>query len=347
MKKALMQICTAMMVLALISGCQQKTTGTSPIQETGILTLSVNPEIAIEYNKEGKVTQVTGKNEDGLKIVQEMKDYIGKNCSDVVDELVVSIHKAGYFVDDIDGNSKNIVIQIESGSIIPNENFINEVTTKAQNTVKNLTLDSAVVAIDDDDYDQRYQQQGKPSFYITKEKAQEIALAQAKVNASEAYFDDREFDFENGVAIYELEFTANGIEYDYDIDAMTGKVLRAEHDSKEDRNDHDDNQRHPQQSNASYITKEKAQEIALAQAKVNASAAYFDDREFDFEKGAAIYELEFTANGIEYEYDIDAVTGKVLRAEHDAKDDRNDRYDDDDHDDDWDDRDDDDDDWDD
>ena len=65
-----------------------------------------------------------------------------------------------------------------------------------------------------------------------------------------------------------------------------------------------------------YITLEKAQEIALTQANVNAANAVFDDREFDHDDGTPIFELEFTANGNEYEYDIHAVTGKVVRAEH-------------------------------
>ena len=33
----------------------------------------------------------------------------------------------------------------------------------------------------------------------------------------------------------------------------------------------------------------------------------------DFERGRRIYEIEFYKDGFEYEYDIDAVTGKVLK----------------------------------
>ena len=42
----------------------------------------------------------------------------------------------------------------------------------------------------------------------------------------------------------------------------------------------------------------------------------FDDKEFDHDDGTPVFELEFTANGNEYEYDIHAVTGKVVKAEH-------------------------------
>ena len=80
-----------------------------------------------------------------------------------------------------------------------------------------------------DDYDPAYAKDGEPSPYITLEKAQEIALTQANVNAANAVFDDREFDHDDGTPIFELEFTANGNEYEYDIHAVTGKVVRAEH----------------------------------------------------------------------------------------------------------------------
>ena len=92
-----------------------------------------------------------------------------------------------------------------------------------------LNLTSDIVTIDDDDYDPTYTTAEKLSPYITLEKAKEIALAQADVSAADAVFDDKEFDHDDGTAIFELEFTANGVEYEYDVDAVTGKVLKAEH----------------------------------------------------------------------------------------------------------------------
>ena len=40
---------------------------------------------------------------------------------------------------------------------------------------------------------------------------------------------------------------------------------------------------------------------------------YLKIKEFDFDDGIAIYELEFTAGGSEYEYDVHAVTGKSIK----------------------------------
>ena len=219
----------AIALTVLLTGCGAPAQEGTALKETGILTLSVNPEIQIEYNRDGKVTALTGRNDDGKGIVEVYPDYIGKNCETVLQDLIVEINEAGYFVDDIDGNKKNIVLQLEPGSVLPSDNFLADMSASTQEAVKRLSLSSGIVTIDDDDYDPAYAKDGKLSPYITLEKAQEIALTQANVDAVDAVFDDKEFDHDDGTPIFELEFTANGNEYEYDIHAVTGKVVRAEH----------------------------------------------------------------------------------------------------------------------
>ena len=213
----------------LLAGCGAPAQEGTALKETGVLTLSVNPEIQIEYNRDGKVTALTGRNDDGKGIVEAYPDYIGKDCEAVLRDLIVEINEAGYFVDDIDGNKKNIVLQLEPGSVLPSDNFLADMSASTQEAVRGLEISSGIVTIDDDDYDPAYAKDGKPSPYITLEKAQEIALAQANVNAADAVFDDKEFDHDDGTPIFELEFMANGNEYEYDIHAVTGKVVKAEH----------------------------------------------------------------------------------------------------------------------
>ena len=219
----------AVAAAVLLTGCGAPAQEGTALKETGVLTLSVNPEIQIEYDRDGKVTALTGRNDDGKGIVEAYPDYIGKDCKTVLRDLIVEINEAGYFVDDIDGNKKNIVLQLEPGSVLPRDDFLADMSVSTQEAVKGLELSSGIVTIDDDDYDPAYAKDGKPSPYITLEKAQEIALTQANVNAADAVFDDKEFDHDDGTPIFELEFMANGNEYEYDIHAVTGKVVKAEH----------------------------------------------------------------------------------------------------------------------
>lgn len=71
--------------------------------------------------------------------------------------------------------------------------------------------------------------------------------------------------------------------------------------------------------NHSYITREEAQNIALREAGVSTEDAVFENKEFDLDDGSPVYELEFQANGVEYEYDIHAETGEILRAEQEVQ----------------------------
>lgn len=63
---------------------------------------------------------------------------------------------------------------------------------------------------------------------ITEDKAKEIALSDAGVDAANAVFKRTELDFDDGVQQYEIEFFANDLEYSYEIDAASGKILSRE-----------------------------------------------------------------------------------------------------------------------
>ena len=232
-KRKLFAAASALAVLSavMLAGCGSETATSqqAAVQNTGVLTLSVNPEIQIQYDAAGNVTSVAGRNAEGQSIVQEYQGYIGKSCDVVLKDLVAEIEQAGYFVEDVNGNKKDIVLQLEPGSAIPRDNFLADMSESTQEAVQQLSLASDIVTINNDDYDPNYAKDGQPSPYITLEKAQEIALSQANISASDAVFDDKDFDHDDGTATFELEFVAGGREYEYDIDAVTGKVLRAEH----------------------------------------------------------------------------------------------------------------------
>ncbi len=56
-------------------------------------------------------------------------------------------------------------------------------------------------------------------------KAEDIALKDAGTDFSQARVYHTQFDFDDGHYIYEVEFTANGMEYDYHIKSSNGKIL--------------------------------------------------------------------------------------------------------------------------
>ncbi|MGN1343125.1 MAG: PepSY domain-containing protein [Traorella sp.] len=142
------------------------------------------------------------------------------------------------------------------------------------------------------------------SKYIGKEKAIQIALTDAKLTQSQIKELDVDFDYENGKMIYEIEFEYQNQDYEYDIDALTGEILKI---------DNDDEKTNSQTTSTSYIGKEKAKSIALSDA--NVSESQISDFEIEFDSHDGIYEIEFHVKENEYEYEINATTGKIVKKE--------------------------------
>ncbi|MBP8620255.1 MAG: PepSY domain-containing protein [Firmicutes bacterium] len=165
----------------------------------------------------------------------------------------------------------------------------------------------------------------QPTTQITPEKAKEIALNHAGVKASDVTGYKSELDWDDGVKVYELEFWAGDYEYDYEINAVTGTVLKSEkeyHGSTVNPSPTQSNTT-PQSSTAqpaSQITAARAKEIALNHAGVKSSDVSGFKSELDWDDGVSIYELEFNAGGYEYDYEINAATGAVVKSEKDRDD---------------------------
>lgn len=140
--------------------------------------------------------------------------------------------------------------------------------------------------------------------YIGEAKAKEIAIAYAKVTAADAQFTEVKLDCDGGKMVYDVEFIADGIEYDFEIDAQTGDVYAFE----VDRNEHGT-------VTGNVIDVEAAKQAALQHAGIAANDATFTKAKLDRDDGKAIYDIEFYAGGKEYEYEIDAETGSVYQFE--------------------------------
>lgn len=151
------------------------------------------------------------------------------------------------------------------------------------------------------------------------ENAKSIALKAANVKAEDAVFVKAYLDTENGRNEYDIEFTAGGYEYDYEIDAATGRIT----ESNKELEDGPAPSRTPskkaettltvRQTPAGGVGLDAAKAAALQHAKVDAAYAVFTKAVLDNDRDdfIATYEIEFTAGGYEYDYDIIASTGKI------------------------------------
>ncbi len=269
----------------------------------GTLLLSLNPEIEIEYNKEGLVVEIEGKNQDGKELLLTYKDFEGKEVKQAMAELVEAIYASGKFELKLEGNDKNIVVKLEEGSAYPDEKFLEEVAAAIRQVVAQQGKQSETVVVDQKDLNSK--------GLIGLEKAKELVLAQ--LGLDEADFVRKDYELDDG--IYELEFTVGNTEYEYEVDGYTGKILKADVEHNDDWN-----QQPAEPPVSPAITLEEAKAIAFAHLGITEADTY--NREYELDKG--IYELSFHVGNTEYDVDIDAATGEILRADQEVE---NDRYD--------------------
>ena len=187
-----------------------------PAGSVGTVLLSVNPEIEMDYDEAGNVVALTGLNDDGRAVLSGYTGYEGKACTTVIGELVDEINAGGYFDTTIDGNEKNIVLKLERGSRYPSDQFLNELAEAVRLVVEADQIGSQTVTLDDDDYDDAYADQG----YINAQAAQNILSTQ--LGRDDIQFVEKDYDLDDGE--YEVEFVMDGVEYEYEVNAVTGKV---------------------------------------------------------------------------------------------------------------------------
>lgn len=149
------------------------------------------------------------------------------------------------------------------------------------------------------------------SGYISIDDAKAAALKHAGVAADGAVFEKANFDSDDLIPHYDVEFYSGGYEYDYEINAKNGEVI--EFGKEKERNN-------PAVTVSDFITADEAKQAALKHAGINAADAKFAKTELDRDDAIPHYEIEFRVGRIEYEYEVNAKTGSVIASEKDFDD---------------------------
>ena len=68
------------------------------------------------------------------------------------------------------------------------------------------------------------------SSFISAEAAKAAALSHAGVSTAQVREMECKLDEDDGIDVYEIEFKSAQMEYEYEIDAYTGAILKAEQD---------------------------------------------------------------------------------------------------------------------
>lgn len=140
---------------------------------------------------------------------------------------------------------------------------------------------------------------------MTLEDAKAIALQSAKLTEDDVLVTKMELDEDDGRQEFEIDFISAGMEYEYEIDALSGQVLKLSTEMLSAK----ENERY----GATYITMDEVKSIVIAAAGIAEADAVFTQIQLDYDDGQMDYEVKFMAAGERHSFDLDAMTGDVLK----------------------------------
>ena len=166
---------------------------------------------------------------------------------------------------------------------------------------------------------------GAPAMPIGMDAARTAAEEYAGTTAVDSVTAEGDPELDESPAHYEVELQTAWGEFEYLVDAYTGKVLSGQKDllaavSASNETTKPSGQKPDPSGTAQDIGYAKAKSIALNHAGVSENEAYDMDIELDDEDGILVYEVEFKSGNMEYDYEIDAASGAILKHEAELED---------------------------
>ena len=307
-----------------------------------VVSLDVNPSIELKVNRSEKVLACVPLNEDAKAILADM----GNGADVAVNAIVGSLVRNGY----LNSISSAIMISVEDRDTARAEKLQRELTStvdgvlqtsesRASVLTQTLTQDAGltqqarensistgkaalvnrVLALNSAlKFD--LAEAGAPAMPIGRDAAAYAAEQYAGTTALDSVTTEVDPELDESPAHYEVELHTQWGEFEYLVDAYTGKVLSGQKDllaavSISSETTKPSGQKPVPSGTVQDIGYAKAKSIALNHAGVSENQAYDMDIELDDEDGKLVYEIEFKSGNMEYDYEIDAASGTILKHE--------------------------------
>lgn len=198
--------------------------------------IAINPEVRMDLNRNGDVIGVEGLNPDGRDLIL---DYEIDNPDHIVvaQNLLDRAINKGYLEE---GGRVHFSIDASAEEV-------RALGLELRTTMTDYLEDRLSVTIEITDYNNPPEPEPEPEpetepepepepetdsehRYITLERAKEIALEYVGLSGASVEYDDAEFDIDDGLPLYEIEFEYLDVDYEFLIHAETGQILEFERD---------------------------------------------------------------------------------------------------------------------
>lgn len=242
------------------------------------ISLDVNPSIEINTNAKDRVLSVNALNEDAETVIDDM-DFEGADLDVAINALIGSLLRHGY----LDEYKNSILVNVDNRDKDKGEAMRLKLLDEINGILKQDGIDGAVLSRVSDEDDALEELAEK--YGITEGKA---ALIQDIIAGKPVY----RFEDLAKLTINELNLIAESPAVELSHLQSEGKA-----------------------SDKAYVGEDKAVEAALTAAGLDRSQIGGLKSEIDYDNGSMVYEIEFVSGGVEYEYEINASTGEVVKAE--------------------------------
>lgn len=247
-----------------------------------IICVDVNPSVELTVDRDRRVLSATAANDDGVAILEGM-ELEGTQADVAMNAIIGSLLRHGY----VDELANSILITVEDDDAQRGEALRQDLAAQAQAALTSAQVNGAILAQSLTHSDQLSQK--AEEYGISAGKA---ALIQTIVESSGGV---KTFEELVGLSVNELNLICAS-----QTGAQSSGAIQTSGSA----------------SQSAYIGANAAKKTALDHAGLSAAEITFLEVDYDWEYGRMVYELEFVANQIEYEYEIDAVTGDVVKFEH-------------------------------
>lgn len=155
---------------------------------------------------------------------------------------------------------------------------------------------------------------------IGKDKAAKIALADANLTDTDVTRLRVSKNHDDGQSIYEVEFTNENTEYEYEILASNGDILSTDYEESHTPNQQNQNGQQTQNGHHNQSGRQSQADVqlsiedasALALERVPGATQQDLKIELDYDDAYYKYEGDIIYDQKEYEFEIDANTGEFL-----------------------------------
>ncbi len=268
------------LMLSVMTGCGS---GSRTQDYTSLVTLDINPSIQLQLDEKDKVIDAIAVNDDAKKVLEDM-DLKQADANVAMNAVLGSLVKNGY----LNANQNTVLLSVENDDDKERVALEDELSQYIYTTLKSYSIEGAIysqdIDIDDD----------------IESLMNKYSISYGKANLIEDIIDEND----DAKKTYKVE----------DLVKLNAQDLILIYQSL----DKDDTQKNANKmvgnvSTKQYITKDEALNIALKNASLTKDKIKNLEIDYDPENGALTYDIEFTYNQNEYEYEVSATKGIVER----------------------------------